>query len=142
MKTQKEYDIDGAVRACYNIVMFFIGIFGIEEKQKEMMKVGGIVCPDCGRRASATLYFCYTFFHFFYIPLFKWNKSYLVRLTCCGAVYECGDKAAEEIRRSGKIDFSKCKKRRDAQGYGLNCPYCGSRVAPGFSYCPYCGNKL
>lgn len=122
--------------------MFFIGVFGIEDRQKEIMRLNNIVCPDCGRYASATLWFSYTFFHFFFIPLFKWNKTWFVRLSCCGAVYGCGGEAADEIRRNGRVDFSKCRKQNAAQGFGQRCPYCGSQVASGFSYCPYCGKEL
>lgn len=134
--------IDGAYRACYNKVMFFIGVFGIEDRQKEIMKINDIVCPGCGRYAAAALVFSYTFFHFFFIPLFKWNKTWFVRLHCCKAVYECGGEAAEEIRRTGKIDFSKCQKRHGAHDGGRHCPHCGSQVSSGFSYCPYCGKEL
>ena len=123
--------------------MFFIGIFGIEDGRKEVIKINNIVCPDCGRKYSAaTLWFSYTFFHFFFIPLFKWNKKYFVRMDCCGAVWECGGEAAEEVRRTGRVDFSKCGKRGGERSAGRRCPGCGSAVAPGFSYCPHCGGKL
>jgi endogenous inhibitor of DNA gyrase (YacG/DUF329 family) len=121
--------------------MFFIGIFGIEDKTKEMGTIHTIVCPACGRYAAAQVLFCYTFFHFFFIPLIKWNKTYLIRLNCCGVVYICDKETADEILATGQIDFGKCR-RAGSQGTGDSCPYCGSRVAGNFTYCPFCGNKL
>jgi hypothetical protein len=121
--------------------MFFIGIFGIEDKTKELKTIHNIVCPACGRYTSAQLIFCYTFFHFFFIPLFKWNKTWFVRLSCCGALYACDRETADEVQATGKIDFEKCE-HMEHHGKGGCCPYCGSRVAGNFAYCPFCGNKL
>jgi len=128
--------------ACYNKAMFFIGVFGIEDKCKEVRTLSNIVCPACGRYTAGTLYFSYTFFHFFFIPLFKWNKTYFVRLHCCGAVYTCDAQTAKDAQASGRIDFSKCSRQSAEAGGAQSCPNCGARVAPGFSYCPYCGHRL
>lgn len=84
---------------------------------------------------------CYTFFRFFFIPLFKWNKAHIVRQNCYGATYACGKETADEMLATGMIDFDKLK-RMERNGPGGCCPYCGSRVAGNFTYCPFCGNKL
>jgi hypothetical protein len=129
-------------RVCYNNLMFFIGIFGIEDDAKELRVIGNIVCPACGRYTAARLVFSYTFFHFFFIPLFKWNKTYFVQLKCCGALYACDKETADEILRTGEIDFEKCRRQSPGSGGGGHCPYCGGRLDGGFIYCPYCGKKL
>lgn len=126
----------------YNNSMFFIGIFGIEDNVKELRAIRNIVCPVCGRYASAWLLFSYTFFHFFFIPLFKWNKTYFIKFDCCGAVYACAKDTADEILRTGEIDFEKCSKQSQGCGGAEHCPYCGGRLSGGFAYCPYCGKKL
>lgn len=120
--------------------MFFIGIFGIEDDAKELGAIRNIVCPACGRYATAVLYCHYSFFHFFFIPLFKWNKTYFIKLNCCGALYTCDKDTADEILRTGEADFGKWQARENSGGG--HCPYCGGRLAGGFSFCPYCGKKL
>ncbi|MEI6101354.1 MAG: zinc-ribbon domain-containing protein [Eubacteriales bacterium] len=121
--------------------MFFIGIFGIEDKAKELKSIRNIVCPACGRYAAVQILFTYTFFHIFFIPIIKWNKAYFVRMSCCGAVYSCTKDAADGILETGTIDFAKCTNIKDGSAAN-DCPYCGSRVAGYFTYCPFCGNKL
>ncbi|NLT96782.1 MAG: zinc ribbon domain-containing protein, partial [Christensenellaceae bacterium] len=43
--------------------MFFIGIFGIEDKEKELREYANIVCPNCGGYSRAVLTQYYTYFH-------------------------------------------------------------------------------
>ena len=134
--------IDSRSLPCYNNSMFFIGVFGIEEDVKELGAIRNIVCPACGRYASARLVLQYTFFHFFFIPLFKWNKIYLIRLDCCRALYACDKDTADEVLRTGTVDFDQCKRQTQEPGGERHCPYCGGRLDGSFVYCPYCGKRL
>jgi DNA-directed RNA polymerase subunit RPC12/RpoP len=124
--------------------MFFIGIFGIENKEKDI-KTFGVVCPDCGRMTSATLLMTYTYFHIFFIPTFRWNKRYFIKLRCCGAMYEAPADYAEILKNEEHIDFSRLKKVSGGFG-GFNdylavCRSCGKSFDKSFPHCPYCGAK-
>lgn len=44
--------------------MFFIGIFGIEEKAKAIRQIDVTICPFCSRKGSYTLLKVYSYFHF------------------------------------------------------------------------------
>ena len=124
--------------------MFFIGIFGIEQKEKEIKKFGSVVCPDCGRLTNAVLFVSYTYFHTFFIPTFRWNKKYFLKLRCCGSVYEAPEEYARLLKDADTIDMSRLRKVHS--GFGGNdmftvCPACGRTFDKSFSYCPYCGAK-
>lgn len=119
--------------------MFFIGIFGIQNKDRLIKEFDNIICPNCGRLTRAELIESYTYFHFFFIPLFKWDRKYFLRLRCCGSYYEVEKEYVPDIRQSSTIDFSRLKKLGATSGF---CPNCGCYVNPGYNFCPHCGAKL
>ena len=123
--------------------MFFIGIFGVESKEKDIKTFASVVCPDCGRMTAAYLFMRYTYFHIFFIPVFKWNKRYFVRLRCCGALYEAPKEYAQVLKSADTVDFSKLEKVSGGfnESYYAVCPNCGGRFDKSFPYCPYCGAK-
>ena len=119
--------------------MFFIGIFGVQNKARSLKEFDVAICADCERWSRAELVEEYTYFHFFFIPLYKWNKKYYVRLRCCQSLYEADAEYAKELKTSDTIDFDKLKKIGSSANI---CPDCGRPVEPGFLYCPYCGGRL
>ena len=119
--------------------MFFVGIFGVQNKSKIIKEFDSVICPNCGRWTRAELIEEYTYFHMFFIPLFKWGKKYYVRLRCCGALYEAAPEYASDLKTAANIDFEKLSKIGPAVN---TCPHCGNPVDPGFSFCPRCGEKL
>lgn len=125
--------------------MFFIGIFGIEDKEKELREYENIVCPDCGRYSRAVLIVHYTYFHIFFIPTIRWNKQYYVRVRGCGAVYEADAEYGRQLEQGMGLDFSRLKKVSSGfGGFGESystCRNCGQTYDPGFAYCPHCGTK-
>jgi hypothetical protein len=127
------------------VSMFFIGIFGIDSKEKDIKTFSGVVCPDCGRMTAATFFMSYTYFHIFFIPTFRWNRRYFIKLRCCGALYEVPADYAEILKREDYIDFSKLKKVssgfNEFNSFYATCGSCGKRFDRSFPYCPYCGAK-
>lgn len=120
--------------------MFFIGIFGVQNKERSIREYDNIICPECSRLSRAELFETYTYFHLFFIPLFKWNKKYYVKLRCCNIVYIVDDDYISELKKSHDIDFRRLKKIQESEhNY---CNNCGNIVDPRFSYCPFCGQKL
>jgi|AGTN01.2.fsa_nt_gi hypothetical protein len=128
--------------------MFFIGIFGIEEKEKALKSFPQVVCPLCGRLSQAVLSERYTCFHIFFIPTFRWSRRCFIKLRCCGAVYEAEADYARRLRTSESIDFSRLKVVSGGWGgfAGFEsrdtvCASCGRSCGAGFAFCPHCGTK-
>lgn len=125
--------------------MFFIGIFGIEDNEKAIKDFSGVICPQCGRLSAASFFERYRYFHIFFIPTFKWNRRYFIKLRCCGALYEADAEYAQQLRTADQIDFSRLRKA--SSGFGrfddmfATCPRCGKSFDSSFTYCPYCGAK-
>ena len=123
--------------------MFFI--LGIEEKEKELREFANIVCADCGGYSRAVLIMHFTYFHIFFIPIFRWDKRYYIRVRGCGAVYEADAEYGRQLELVTELDFSRLKKA--SSGFGgsgelySTCQSCGSAFDPSFAYCPHCGAK-
>ena len=77
--------------------MFFIGIFGIESKSKEIKILENLQCKKCNLKTKGKLIKTFDCFHFFFIPLFKWNESYYVVCNRCNSVYEIPKEKGKEI---------------------------------------------
>ena len=59
--------------------MIFIG--GISQGRKILDYVRTVICGCCGRYGRYEVIMTYTYFSFFFIPLFKWNRQFYVRFT-------------------------------------------------------------
>ncbi|HOA79920.1 MAG TPA: zinc ribbon domain-containing protein [Defluviitaleaceae bacterium] len=123
--------------------MFFIGIFGIQTKEKEISSVRNTICPSCEALGSYKIIKTYNYFHIFFIPIFKWNINYYIRTSCCRKVYMIDSQLGKEIEQ-GKIETLK---KEDL--IVLNdiidkdrCLNCGSAINDHYAYCPYCGKPL
>jgi DNA-directed RNA polymerase subunit RPC12/RpoP len=126
--------------------MFFIGIFGIEDNEKELREFPNIVCPDCGGYSRAVLILHYTCLQFFFIPTFRWNKRWTVRVRGCGVVYEADAEYGKQLEAGAELDFSRLKKVSSGFGgfggeFYATCANCGRAFDPSFAYCPHCGAK-
>ncbi len=118
--------------------MFFFGIFGIQQKDRIIKEFDNIICPECGRYTRAKLREVYTYFHFFFIPLFKWNRQYFLQLRCCGSSYMVDSDYVGELKQRGDVDFDRLRKMQTPKNI---CQNCGNLLNPNFTYCPYCGQK-
>ena len=121
--------------------MFFV--FGISTKEKEFDFSQTTICSSCGAYGGLEAFMTYTYFSLFFIPIFKWNKKYYIRSTCCGSLYTIDDDLGRAIEKGekSKIDESELhliNARYNKQGFCTNCNY---PIEPDFEYCPKCGNK-
>ncbi|NLM49860.1 MAG: zinc ribbon domain-containing protein [Clostridiaceae bacterium] len=66
--------------------MFFIGVFGINQKSDLVCEKHGIICPICGAYGRYEVYKNYNYFHIFFIPTFRWGKSYFIKTYCCNNI--------------------------------------------------------
>jgi hypothetical protein len=127
--------------------MFFIGIFGIENKDKLIKVLNNINCKNCNQIISGRLIKNFDFFHFFFIPLFKWNEKYYFICDNCKTVYSILKEKGKGIERGEKLELSYW----DLQDMSTNyyncheikrCNNCGKEVESNFKYCPHCGAKI
>lgn len=123
--------------------MFFIGIFGIESKEKEIGYAQNIGCKNCSC-VNLQIIKVYDFFHFFFIPLFKWNIRYYAICKNCGSVYNISKENGENFERGNKNaitywELKDCEVQRDIQ---KRCENCKRIVEENYEYCPYCGKKM
>ena len=127
--------------------MFFIGIFGIENKEKEIKKLNELCCKNCNIASELILIKIFTFFHFFFIPLFKWNENYYVVCRKCGSVYSILKEKGKSIEKGENIEITYWDLNEVKNSYGgyysvKRCSKCNREVESSFEYCPYCGEKI
>ena len=122
--------------------MFFIG--GISNGEKKLDYVQSIVCPRCNAFGRMEVYLTYMCFSFFFIPIFKWNKKYFVKNTCCNSIYILDKEIGFKISKGENISISEndlqlANYNQPSINRCLNCGYIGDED---FQYCPKCGQKL
>lgn len=126
--------------------MFFIGIFGIENKEKEIKILDNVSCKNCNKSITGRLIKNYDFFHFFFIPLFKWNEKYYVLCNECKSIYIVPKDKGKAIENGQNIEISywdlQETNTENYNNYEDNiCENCGKRLESNFQYCPHCGVK-
>ena len=120
--------------------MFFI--MGITDGSAPLEYRGNVnVCGSCGRLGSFEVFMTYMTFTLFFIPIFKWNKKYHVRTSCCGAVYSLSPEKGRMIERHQSVTINPEDLHEESRG-ALRCSACGTLLERSFEYCPGCGRKL
>lgn len=129
--------------------MFFIGVFGIENKDKEIKVLDNLSCKKCNSIVRGRLIKNYEFFHFFFIPIFKWNEKYYVICEKCNTLYSVQKEKGKAIEHGENInitywDLQEVNGEYHNEQYfqGSVCKKCGNKVETNFKYCPYCGMKI
>lgn len=124
--------------------MFFIGIFGIESKEKEIKAIDKLSCKSCNRITRGKLIKSYSFFHFFFLPIFKWNEEYFVICEECNTLFSISKDKGKALERGedGEITYWDLKEVNQYHEYNIGCSNCGKIVSSNYKYCPYCGNKM
>ena len=51
--------------------MFFIGVFGIEHREKIIKEINNLTCKKCLQNVTGKLIKEYDYFHFFFIHLYS-----------------------------------------------------------------------
>ena len=113
--------------------MFFIG--GITQGTKELIyNAATMICGRCGRYGRYQVFMTYMCLSFFFIPLFKWNRKYYVKTSCCGTVYQLNEEVGKRIAEG-----------HDAPAWDMplkRCSNCGYETKENFEYCPKCGKRF
>ncbi len=121
--------------------MFFIGVFGIQDKQKEVCNLQ-IECKNCSSN-YLKLYKTYRYFHIFFLPVYKWRIRYHAICDICGTIYNIPEEKGKKTENGekGVITYWDIKEVYKKPIIKI-CPKCNSQVDDAFEYCPYCGKKL
>ena len=124
--------------------MFFI--MGIDPRHKQLQYNNSVfICDRCGQYGRYEVFMTYMCFSLFFIPIFKWNKQYLVRTTCCGAQYELDPNIGLAIARGNDVEIRPEHLRLvggSAQSSYKRCSQCGFSTTEDFRYCPSCGKEF
>ena len=123
--------------------MFFIGVFGIEHREKIIKEINNLTCKKCLQNVTGKLIKEYDYFHFFFIPIFKWHEEYYLLCENCNRVFKVAEEKGKSIENGNDINIDYWDLKEEGNIYGDNiCQNCGRKVDPQYSYCPYCGNKI
>lgn len=124
--------------------MFFI--MGIDPRHKQLQYNNSVfICDRCGQYGRYEVFMTYMCFSLFFIPIFKWNKQYFVRTTCCNAQYELDPNIGLAIARGNDVEIRPEHLRLvggSAQSSYKRCSQCGFSTTEDFRYCPSCGKEF
>jgi len=123
------------------MLMFFIGIFGVNTKTEPVKTETAVICPLCERYGRYEVLKAYTYFHIFFIPIWRWNKRYYIKTHCCDVFSEIDRETGERIEAGEAVEIEK-EQILDAYISIRICPNCHTKVEPNFQYCPHCGTRL
>lgn len=123
--------------------MFFV--IGISSGRKSLDFQQPIVCSVCGSYGRYEIFMEYMYFSLFFIPIFKWNKTYYVKSSCCGSVYTISRDLGSRIARGESITLQEDDLQPVQYGSMLGrkrCSQCGFETQEDYQYCPKCSNPL
>ncbi len=133
-------------------LVIFVG--GVSQGQKILSEGLVRLCGSCGSHGRYQVIMTYMYFSFFFIPLFKWNRRYYVKLDCCEAVYELDPVVGKAVLRGENPDIAEADLRLVQAGrYAKTwqegskkphkkCMRCGFETDEDYNYCPVCGGRI
>lgn len=123
--------------------MFFIGIFGIENKDKKVKELTSLSCKKCNRTTTGELIKNYNYFHLFFFPIIKWGETYYVTCNQCGSLFLISKEKGESIENGENIEVTywDLQENHENNHYRV-CGNCGNRIEANYKYCPHCGEKI
>ncbi|SHE31810.1 zinc-ribbon domain-containing protein [Clostridium fallax] len=123
--------------------MFFIGIFGIDKKEVKLGTITSTNCNICSNY-SVQIIKTYSFFHFFFIPLFKWNEEYFGICANCNAIYKIKPEKGKAFEKGDKLAITYWDLTLINNSFNSikKCPNCNRECESDYEFCPYCGHKL
>ena len=121
--------------------MFFF--FGIMNDQKNLDFHQPMTCDVCGRMGQYQVFVTYMVLSIFFIPIFKWGRTYYVRTSCCGSLYQLRPEVGRAIERGENVAIQQTDLYLEQQGKWTKvCYNCGYTTTEDFEYCPKCGKKF
>ncbi|QGU94180.1 zinc-ribbon domain-containing protein [Clostridium bovifaecis] len=130
--------------------MFFLGVFGISNREKEIRDISNIICKKCNSMTTYKMIKTYNIFHIFFIPIIKWKERYYLKSRCCGTIFEVPEEVGKRLEQGENEYIEDSQLHEVYSNYRekfydddqISCRRCGNRVKSAFTYCPNCGEKL
>lgn len=117
-------------------------MMGINSQSKELDFNQMVICDNCGSYGRYIVFMTCTVFSLFFIPLFKWNKQYYVKMSCCDSIYQLNPEVGKQIEHKENISIQQTDLTLLQKTNKSYCPNCGYPLNNEFDYCPKCGTKL
>jgi hypothetical protein len=120
-------------------------IFGISSGRKKLDFHQAMVCAVCGGYGRYEVFMEYMYFSLFFLPIFKWNKTYYVKSSCCGSIYRIDKELGGRIARGENVTLREedLQPVQTGHKYGRKrCSRCGFETEEDYQYCPKCSNPL
>lgn len=96
--------------------MFFF--FGIMNDQKDLHYHQPMTCAQCGRMGQYQVFMTYMVLSIFFIPIFKWGRTYYVRTSCCDSLYQLRPELGRAIERGEQVTIHETDLYLEQQGQG------------------------
>lgn len=122
--------------------MFFIGVFGTSDKEKVIGEVTLDQCPNCEGTPQGEVVTRYSYFHLFFLPVYKWNQEFAVYCRGCRTWFYLDAEVGHQIEKGflKTLNYWQLKKA-DMSRTSHFCLRCGGEMSPEYLYCPHCGAK-
>ncbi len=121
--------------------MFFI--MGISQGQKKLNFDQLVICGNCGKYGHLEVYLVYSYLSLFFIPVFKWGKTYYVKTTCCQKAVQLDGELGRQIERGELASLPESIIPDSGYRNGKRrCMSCGYEGEQDFQFCPKCGTRL
>lgn len=122
--------------------MFFIGVFGTSFKEKDVADVTLDQCPNCPGAPIGHVVTRYTYFHIFFLPIYKWNQEFAVYCSSCRNWFHLEPEVGHQVEDGTlqTLNYWQLKKGVSSQ-VPHRCAKCGNEMDSEFIYCPRCGAK-
>jgi hypothetical protein len=124
------------------INMFFV--FGISNGEKKLDYIQTLLCSRCEQYGKLELYMTYYYFSLFFIPIFKWNRKFIVKSSCCGSIFTLNHDLGRRIYKGETVIITD-NDLTLVHGEGntnKSCTNCGKIVSSEYTYCPHCGHYV
>ena len=123
--------------------MFFM--MGITRREEEVDFDQTIICDVCGAYGHLMMFMTYSVLTLFLIPVFKWNRHYYVKTSCCNTIYEVNEDIAKAAIKGDISSFREEDLHPVQSGYRhqyKKCINCGYETDEDFDFCPKCGKPF
>ena len=84
--------------------MIFIATISTAQKNFDFRQTH--ICKNCGRYAALSVFMTYSYFSFFFIPLFRWNKQYFAVSNCCNAQFSIPAHLGKQIEKGISVTLT------------------------------------
>ena len=122
--------------------MIFIG--GINDKRVGLGQLRSVMCKHCRQTHTMDLFKSYYFFHFFFLPLWKWKLNYDVKCEGCQTIMRIPNHLGKTWEQGEDLKLTLWDLEIIKEGASLEqqCKHYHEMLPLTYQYCPHCGKKV